>query len=412
MDFNPNVYVLNNELLLIKSLMQWRKQPDKSLRVIFKDCYKQRFPNQDSYNSKDLLNAAVNSSICNLLMQSFTSSYEFLKNNIDDKMSNQLKDLRNRLATTASNLNTAKFLDTIRQSFAHNNINTPNPNWTFNEKFEIEINLKNNHFVFKFDELRQVMNEFLLLKQNHFSKEYDVHTSKLVRAIENNKITANNINNFIIESYRNGTKVPFDSYQSSTLYHLFCCHTDKEIKQVRYRKLLANNQYLLMRFLPLKQGAGMIAFNNNITIRRLISLMVAVTSRDEFIYATTEVEKGCHLIDNSNFDDSNERACMVDFMLNDTNLFEITLLSNTLFNMFSLILPNELSSHFDMADIDFRRLRNSIIHGRYFYNNNNGFEFYDGKDNENLTHIATLSVKQINNAISNFVNSHNELQAH
>ena len=140
--------------------------------------------------------------------------------------------------------------------------------------------------------------------------------------------------------------------------------------------------------------------------------MVAVTSRDEFIYATTEVEKGCHLIDDSNFDDSNERGCMVDFMLNDTNLFEMTLLSNTLFNMFSLILPNELSSHFDMADIDFRRLRNSIIHGRYFYNNNNGFEFYDGKDNENLTHIATLSVKQINNAISNFVNSHNELQAH
>ena len=154
MNQNPTIYALNNELLLIKSLSEWRKKPEKRLRVIFKEHYKQAYPDETSYNSKELLDTATKITITNLLMQSFTCSYEFLRNNIDDKMPAKLKNLRNQYSANTSNLNTVKFLDTIRQAFAHNDIAMENPNWQFNENFDIEISFRGQNFVFKFDELR------------------------------------------------------------------------------------------------------------------------------------------------------------------------------------------------------------------------------------------------------------------
>lgn len=401
----PNIYVLNNQLLLIQSLMEWRETPNKSLRVIYRDNYLQAYPGKNEHNSKELLNGAIESTIANLSMQSFTFVYEFLKNNIDDKMTTNLKNLRNKLSSNSSNLNTAKFLDTIRQSFAHNDITATTPNWRYTEDFKIEINLKGNHFVFSIDEFREVMNEFLNLKQSHSLKEYSILQDKLIEATNNGKLKPDNINKFITEVYSDGSENLFDKYQCSALYNLICYNSNKSLVNIRLDKLLSYNSFLLARMLPLKQGGGMMAFKNNMCTRMLFALQKAIQSRDMFVFTAAELEATFNLLDWYTTNDAKLRADMVEFMLLDTNLFEITLLNNVLFNIFSLMPPNDIAKYFNSSD-DFRRIRNSVMHGRYFFDYDRTFELYDGKNEDDLKHISSLSISKIIEFASSFLSSY------
>ena len=65
-----------------------------------------------------------------------------------------------------------------------------------------------------------LMNEFLLLKKEHFTKEFDVHETKLLKALERNKLTPENMNSFIVET-DNKTITLFDQYQKEALFNLF-----------------------------------------------------------------------------------------------------------------------------------------------------------------------------------------------
>ncbi len=402
MNQNPTIYALNNELLLIKSLAEWRKKPEKRLRVIFKENYKQAYPDETSYNSKELLDTATKITITNLLMQSFTCSYEFLRNNIDDKMPAKLKNLRNQYSANTSNLNTVKFLDTIRQAFAHNDIAMENPNWQFNENFDIEISFRGHNFVFKFDELRILMNEFLLLKKEHFTKEFDVHETKLLKALEQNKLTPKNVNSFIVEN-NNKTITLFDQYQKEALFNLFVPSNDALENNIRVKKLFNNNYYILTHLLPIKQHAGMLSNRNNMCLRLLIPLSCPMEHRNYWAPAAKHLEKICNPIDSPGFDDSYERGCLAEFMINDSNLIEIYLLSNALFNIFSLTTASILEPYLNETGVNINRLRNSIMHGRYFYNNKDGFNFYDGRNNNALEYIGSISTRQISHALKSFV---------
>ena len=64
---------------------------------------------------------------------------------------------------------------------------------------------------------------------------------------------------------------------------------------------------------------------------------------------------------------------------------------------------NYLEDYFEDLDIDVKRLRNSYMHGRYHYNHNMGFNFYDGLDNDNLKYIGSLHVNDMLKVISNFM---------
>lgn len=404
---NPNIYVLTNQLLLIKSLLDWRRAPEKSLRVIYRQNYLQAYPTDTGHSSKELLNAAIESTISNLTMQSFTAEYEFLRKNITETMSKDLKDIRNRLSTTATNLNTTKLLDTIRQSFAHNDINMPTPNWKYTQDFKIEINLKNNHLLFEVDDLRNLMNEFLLLKQNHFLKSFQISIDKLTYAANHNKLKPDNINKFITEVRQDGTHELFDKYQSNALYNLIINDYDINFPRNRVDEVLDNNSFIISQLMPLKHNGGLQSFRNNLTVRMLYTLQNAVINREVFEITASNMEKNYKLIDWYSSDRLNGRLSMINFMLTDSDLFEVTLISNVLFNIFSLIPANQIFNHFNLS-ADFNRIRNSVIHGRYFYNFNHGFEFYDGRTNDNLEHIGTLELPDIIDFAFSFLESYVE----
>ena len=395
----PNEHkVIINEILLAKSLMDWRQNPEMSLRRILRiNCANHFAPNQH-INTEDVLSLATNASMSNLLRQIFVSNYEYLRHNIDDKMTDKLKQLRTSVSSTPNNINTAKFLDVIRQSFVHNDIENDIPNWHLNDKFNIEINFKSHSFTFDLWQMHQLINEFLALKKEHVYVRFDIQDRDLFNAVNKGKLTPNSIKQYILPISNDGSRFTFDEYQYQALYNLLTPATDISPKQ--HLNLIADNNYfILQKLLPCKHNAGHISYINNMTFRSLIWLKHHFTNREDFIDQAYKFEKKVNLTDEVNSSDA--RCSLLEFINYDSIALESTLISNALFTLFSISAPNKLQKYF--TDIDVNRLRNSLMHGRYYYNHNNGFEFYDGRTNDDLEHIATLQLNQILQCLSNFV---------
>ena len=66
------------------------------------------------------------------------------------------------------------------------------------------------------------------------------------------------------------------------------------------------------------------------------------------------------------------------------------------------ITSSDLIKYNELNEDEINHLRNSIIHGRYFYNydydKDDGYEMYDGR--KEMQHIATLTVETVENIIS------------
>jgi len=75
--------------------------------------------------------------------------------------------------------------------------------------------------------------------------------------------------------------------------------------------------------------------------------------------------------------------------------FKTVIISNILFSMFSFERLDIIENLFNEPSIDINRIRNSVMHGRYYYNHNDGFDFYDGRNNKDLEYMGTLSVRKI-----------------
>ena len=93
------------------------------------------------------------------------------------------------------------------------------------------------------------------------------------------------------------------------------------------------------------------------------------------------------------------------FVHEDSFIFEMIILNNIMFNVFSISNIDNLKPYFDdlKLDVDVKRIRNSYMHGRYYYNHDNRIEFYDGRNNDNLTHIASLTIDNIIDICADFI---------
>lgn len=88
----------------------------------------------------------------------------------------------------------------------------------------------------------------------------------------------------------------------------------------------------------------------------------------------------------------------------------IPLLTNTLHLILTTTSKkdrDEILSNLNITEGEARHIRNALAHGRYFNNNDDGIELYDGdvKRGEPLVHIKTLSVREIGKAIQLFLKS-------
>lgn len=387
-------HTLGVQLLLSQSLSKWRKTPETSIRVLYKDLFKKTFSIKDgSYDSKWALYSAIGSTQASLLRQTLVLHYEFLRNNIGDKMSNELKNIKNSAFSNSNNYNTAKFLDIIRQSFSHNDIYKEFPNWTLNTDGKIEMYYKNDKLTFTFLELQTIINEFLLLKKEHTMYCFEISEDELREQIKKKKLNADNLGRYITCKDEKGNTLVLDDKQKSAIVNL--------IYSTNFEYLIRYNYYVFAQAFPLKNNAGTLLRYTNRLFRNLCSLAEGFQNRQVFINSSKNFEKVVDLIDR--IGGPVQEQHMIDFMYNNSMIPEVIIYTNALFTLFSLHTPEDLKPYTDGVDIDLKRLRNSLMHGRYYFNYKDSVEFYDGKDNENLKHIGTLTIKQITSIFDRYI---------
>lgn len=400
---NINYISLAHEMLLFRGLVEWRNNPDKSFRKIIKDSCKYELRLYEEFNSKQLLEACIASTISNLLRQNFVTYYDFIRHNMDDKMPAKLKNLRDTLSVTKTNLNTIKLLDVIRQAFAHNDIKAETPNWTLNKDFRIEINFKGNQFEFDFIDLHDLFGQFASLKNNHKFFTFGISIDRLIKAATANRLTPDNISRLVTQ-YKDGTEnevIPLDKHQKCALYNLFYNHGVDVENHIRI--LTSNKCCALSQCFPFPGYFSHIIKNNNIAIRQLIWLNKNFISRHQFLEFCYAAEGHMTLIDSDALWNSTERQDYALFIHENSFIFESMILNNVMFNIFSMSNPNTLKPYFERFGVDMNRVRNSYIHGRFYYNHNKGVEFYDGRNNESLTHVATLTFDDIISICAEFI---------
>lgn len=386
------------EIMLAKSLMDWREKPNMSLRRIVRNNCTEYFTHEQHIDSSEILHMAIASSLSNLLRQIFVSNYEHLRHNIDDKMSPKLKKLKSDTSANPNSLNTAKFMDAIRQSLVHNDITAAVPNWHLNDEFRVEINFKGNTFTFNFLQLQQIINEFLALKKEHFYIRFDIQERDLVSAVNKGKLTPKSIKQYFLAYNKDETRTTLDQHQCMALYNLLTPATDISPKE--HLDIIMDDEYFILKKLfPFKHNAGHISYINNMVFRCLFWINNNYLNREDFIDLAYKFESTASLTDEEGTNDS--RCALLEFINYDTIILENTLISNALFTLFSISKSSDLEKYFNGIEVN--RLRNSLMHGRYFHNNRNEFEFYDGRDNNNLEHIASLHTDDILTALSNFI---------
>ena len=70
---------------------------------------------------------------------------------------------------------------------------------------------------------------------------------------------------------------------------------------------------------------------------------------------------------------------------------------------------NSILKNLDLTGVQCENFRNSIVHGRYFYNYDNNFEMYDGnvRKGAQLEHISTVAFADVNKLMPELLSEDN-----
>lgn len=294
-----------------------------------------------------------------------------------------LNKLREKLPSQYSKYNSSELMKLIRDSIVHNSIEVQNFKIDKPRNFTIKIHAKDEptstELKLSKDELFDVMTAFddarnidLAVMGSFQINDDSINTiNDLQKAIKKQP----DISKFIIYTNKNGKEIAIDEFQSKAFARFI----------VKYKEILNKNKirldYIFCRFFPLKSNPL-----NNYEMKFHQLQTVNLLSRQPFVLFT-ELEEYYKKTDKCAY-----------FQLEIKDLYNSIFTSSTLFNIFSSLEASEMLELLEGTSLNLtleevRHLRNSFVHGRYFYNYNGGFEIYDGS--KNLIHILTLTESDI-----------------
>ena len=271
----------------------------------------------------------------------------------------------------------------LRQTMAHNSDSISEPNWTtdLHSNTIISKPLKKNR-VAKMTLSADDAHNLILL---YFKKTYQSvpAVAQFDEDLLIKKLKQNSLNILDIKEIFDKDNT-LDSYQTKTLFNL-CQSLKKDFLKGDIDLTSSLLFHVGLIAFPHKNNAHNNFFINSYNLGFINSLRVNPTA--------IEYKK------DNNFHKIQDTPKLGEFLSMQTyKNIEHGLIINALFYLFSISTPQELEKYFQSSklyQINPTELRNSIIHGRYYYNYNNGYEFYDGPNTDNLRHIGSIKVKDL-----------------
>lgn len=320
-----------------------------------------------------------------LLRQSIIHVYEYTRNNkknLPQYEKDNFKRLKIKICSDQAlqTIDIERLLKIMRDSIAHNSdeIKNPNVRIQLHENFSISKKLNKNQDI-NLELTPTDVNEFLFMcsryvENTKFSKEkIGIDKDILFAKLKNNNLKITDIPQ-IVEYYDEDEQlVELDSHQIKCLFNTFNNYS---------KFLLGEHKEECLNFI-----LGKFPFKDN-CVGNLQYLQRAGKFSDSLKYNA----------DYSSYKIIGEKDVTNLEKLIALRESDSTLYLNSLFYIFSVSTPQILHKYFSKFGYsleDIVHLRNSLMHGRYYYNENNAFELYDGKNDKNLTHIMTLKCKDL-----------------
>ena len=348
------------------------------------DCYAKAAKNR-SLNVKDGLKTHLYFSIYTLTFEALVLVAEnFQKSGIDfsnPRINALLKELKENLPEEYKTLNGSEFLKLLRQSIAHNSTKKQNFKLKKLDEYKVSLGEKKagspteyeftTYDLFKILEIYDTSRD---LAKTHGSVTINVNYDS-VNMILYAKKKLGSFNNFITFEDESGKVIPMDMYQENA-YQRFLIKHKHDINK------LGNLEMFIARFFPAQENKH----NNYEHKCHLIMPLMKFFGGGEKLTCEDMIKHA----------KKNEFGAIMHFK--DPEFMKSVIYSSIAFNIFSAHTNDELADIFAKAQITYdndtiRHLRNSFIHGRYYYNYKDGFEIYDGK--KNMTHITTFGMDNV-----------------
>lgn len=368
--------------LLASTLQVWKNNPHKSFLACWKDvlmsCDGITFSNNESKSEmvkkygRDMLAEAVGYSSNFAVAQAFAYANELVSKNYTQFEGEDRKAFANlKRSFLEGNLNNDQILKVIRQSMAHNT-DEGRPNFYYdstNQKFVFQLNNNKEVITISPEQLTDVMGLYLKNMVSKKESEYMI-LLKLKDILEGK--SSKDSEQIQLISKKDKKFITPDEYQKETLAML-------------------SNYIKCRQFVPKQQNLYFYPYKENSFTNCLKSLGTKYFLQKIYCGRMKGMDE---FFDENNFQSlpAFEDCCNIQ----DYSSF---IFANLIFQIFSTTPPSVIQECFESInpDINVQRIRNAIMHGTYFYNKNDRFVFYDGreKQEDKLTFVGTLCFEEV-----------------
>lgn len=368
------------------ALGNWHGHPDKSFinawhtyfeKSIFTHIFdkdtKEELP-KDKSNSRKILQDYLRHASNMMVIQAFVYAYDNMKNNLKEIKDRDKFELElMKYCFVEGDVADEKLINIMRNDIAHNDDEGDKSRFTYNsttETVSFGINDNPNAVTLTITQLIHLVRIYMKNAESARSDKYYVALD-FRKFLENNKYSADKLIRLLDVSDGMKTIVP-DYHQIKTLEEI--------ASRIKKGVFVPSRKYPY--FYPHKDSS----------INNCCRLLQSVLMLDS-LYENRAMDSnsfGGYIQEEygENFNDMNSLKDLI-----------FPILSNLLFQICSPNLNSFIQKCADDADIDIdaRRIRNSLMHGTFFYDRDNSFIFYDGRQKEevNLEYVGSLNFKQI-----------------
>lgn len=301
----------------------------------------------------------------------------------------ELKKIRNSLPENmARSMNNRELYKTLRDSLVHNSDKDPNTVIDKDGDLYIRIQLKdgskavvncNTNFVFT------IANSFARNQSESVKYTYEVEVQNILNHLKEDGIDETNVARFV-RIFLNGEKERLDIRQKRAISN----YINNRITKC---KTIDDFHYYMGesfgRHLPLKSNT------DNLFIGKMDLVLAMLILKENPNYTKKDLLRKVKEL----FSREGENNKRMEIDINQSSDLIFPSMTSVAFQIFSERTNDELKDLFDAKDVNLsseqtRRLRNSLMHGRYYFDFDNNVEFYDGQKIKNLEHQLTMSAKE------------------
>lgn len=312
----------------------------------------------------------------------------------------ELKEIKKKVNLQNKTIGYSQLYKMIREAMVHTD--TDHPNFQFVSPGEFSLKLKPKgqpeiQLLLSDQEMRTIISVFnfnLGGSMYHFSERPD-----LQKAVNKGSLNERNLDEYL-KLERNGEPVKLDIHQKEAFLNYF--YSNNKIIGYSYSTGSANSDFFLSR-IPFKANE----YNNFIAYVRAITYLRCLKEKVNMTYAQFEAYFYKYLKEN-------EVTLQEGATVNSYTDIVYNLVIATFGNIATTVSKEEFCDILKRGgcgmDVNSaNHIRNSIAHGRYFINPKADatIEFYDGRNNDDLTHIVSFPIRRLDKVLKKQIMAYN-----